>query len=491
MVPYIGNFAEDATVYCVFNTFTSDDPSASCTITDFINTDVHIHKDNDTTQRNNAAGITVSTNFDGITGSHMIVIDTSDDTVAGFWVTGHDYFVRIEGTTIDGATVNAFVSHFAIENRFNEVDVVKWLGQACHAVSENGVPKVDLDQIGGSTQSATDLKDFADAGYDPANNVITGVADGAITAAKLGADCITSAKIADGAIAAEHIANAAIDNATFAADVGSTAYATNIIALAVRKALDEINLDHLMKTAVANNADMTTEVADGTVLSNIMTKGSDTSDFTVADDSLEGMRDHIGDGTNLTEAGGDGDHLTEAGGDGDHLTEAGGDGDHLTEAGGTGNHLTELALSAAGNTAVINEFETQAAADPTGFKVNVMEVNGTAQTANDNGADINAILTDTNELQTDWVNGGRLDLILDAVLAMLDDARTEPGQGNPPVNPDAMTKIDYLYKAWRNKKDNDGSTRNLYADDAATVDQKSTVAEAAGTVTTGEWVSGP
>ena len=95
------------------------------------------------------------------------------------------------------------------------------------------------------------------------------------------------------------------------------------------------------------------------------------------------------------------------------------------------------------------------------------------------------------DVLADWVNGGRLDLILDAILAMLDDARGEPGQGNPPVNPDAMTKLDYLYKAWRNKKDNDGTTRNLYADDAATVDQKSSVSEAAGTVTTGEWATGP
>jgi len=44
---------------------------------------------------------------------------------------------------------------------------------------------------------------------------------------------------------------------------------------------------------------------------------------------------------------------------------------------------------------VVDEFETQSQADPTGFHVNVMEVNGTAQTANDNGADINEILTDT------------------------------------------------------------------------------------------------
>ena len=130
MIPYLGNFKEDETVYMVFNTFSSDDPSASCTITNFTNTDVHIHKDDGLTQRNNASGITVSIDFDGITGSHLIKIDTSDDTVAGFWVTGKDYFVRIEGTTVDGATINAMVGHFSIENRFNEVDLTHILGTA-------------------------------------------------------------------------------------------------------------------------------------------------------------------------------------------------------------------------------------------------------------------------------------------------------------------------------------------------------------------------
>lgn len=33
------------------------------------------------------------------------------------------------------------------------------------------------------------------------------------------------------------------------------------------------------------------------------------------------------------------------------------------------------------------------------------------------GEDSDAILADTNELQTDWVNGGRLDLLIDAILA--------------------------------------------------------------------------
>jgi hypothetical protein len=90
----------------------------------------------------------------------------------------------------------------------------------------------------------------------------------------------------------------------------------------------------------------------------------------------------------------------------------------------------------------------------------------------------------------DWINAGRLDVILDAVLAMLDDARAEPGQGAPPVNPDGMTKLDYLYKAWRNKKDNNGSETKIYADDGSTVDHKQTTSVAAGTVTKGEIISG-
>ena len=256
MISYLGDFSEDATVYIMFNTFSSDDPSASCTITNFINTDVHIHKDDGLTQRNNAAGITVSVDFDGITGSHMVKIDTSDNTVAGFWVVGHEYFVRIEGTTIDGATINSVIGQFSIENRYNEVDVVKWLGTAAATPTVAGVPEVDVTHMAGGIQTVTDLKDFADAGYDPATNKVQGVV--------------------------------------------------------------------LVDTTTTN---------------------------------------------------------------------------------------TDL-VSAAD---VVNEWETQSQADPTGFHVNVKEVNGTAQTANDNSADINAILGDTNELQTDWVNGGRLDLLLDAI----------------------------------------------------------------------------
>ncbi len=97
--------------------------------------------------------------------------------------------------------------------------------------------------------------------------------------------------------------------------------ATDQINAACDAAIVTYNLDHLMHTAVASNADMTTEVPDGTVLSNIMTKTGDTSDYAYATDSLEAL-----------------------------------------------------------------------------------------------GEDADAILADTNELQGDWTNGGRLDLIVDAIL---------------------------------------------------------------------------
>ena len=138
-----------------------------------------------------------------------------------------------------------------------------------YAAATTDYLQVDLLQIGGATQSGTDLKDFADAGYDPATDKVTGVkltdntssvaalANNVITAASINADAITEAKIADNAIAAEH-------------------------------------------------------------------------------------------------------------------------------------------LNATAVTKIIDDFETQSQADPTGFHVNVKEVNGTEQTANDNGADINDILTDTS-----------------------------------------------------------------------------------------------
>lgn len=146
MIPYSGDFAEDATVRFVFNTFSSDDPSASVTITDLADADLKVHKDGSTTEIV-TDGATIAINFDGITGNHMVTIDTS---AHADYTTGADYHVRMEGTTVDGATINAFIGHFSIENRFVEVDVTKWLGTAAATPTVAGVPEVDITHLMGT-----------------------------------------------------------------------------------------------------------------------------------------------------------------------------------------------------------------------------------------------------------------------------------------------------------------------------------------------------
>lgn len=114
-------------------------------------------------------------------------------------------------------------------------------------------------------------------------------------------------EITAGLITAAAIANAAIDNATFAADVGSTAYATNIIALAVRKALDEIRLEHLVAVADAD------DVVDSSIIAKLASKGAtpDWSTFVNTTDALEAIRDKETDiETDTSEIGAAGAGLT-------------------------------------------------------------------------------------------------------------------------------------------------------------------------------------
>ena len=69
--------------------------------------------------------------------------------------------------------------------------------------------------------------------------------------------------------------------------------------------------------------------------------------------------------------------------------------------------------------------------------------------------------------------------------------KTQPGQGAPAAEVSWGDMLRYLYKTWRNKKDNDGSTTQLYDDAGSTVDQKQATSESGGTVTKDEWIAGP
>ena len=57
----------------------------------------------------------------------------------------------------------------------NVVETAIW--DALFADGATGLLPANMMQIGGDTQSAMDLKDFADAGYDPATNKLTGAVE--------------------------------------------------------------------------------------------------------------------------------------------------------------------------------------------------------------------------------------------------------------------------------------------------------------------------
>lgn len=111
-------------------------------------------------------------------------------------------------------------------------------------------------------------------------------------------------------------------------------------------------------------------------------------------------------------------------------------------------------------------------------------------------ADVAAVKTDTGNIYSAVDTEvaailAAVDTEVASILSALTSNRGEPGQGAPAVSTDAFTKLDYLYKAFRNKVTQDATTLKIYADDAVTVDQKATVSDDGTTFTRGELATGP
>lgn len=278
-------------LYIPFATYDSNDPSASVTCTGLATTDIEVYKDGGMTQRGSDNGYalidTDGIDIDGQTGLHCFSIDLSDNTTAGFYAAGSQYWVWVASITVDGATVNFIAATFRIgyPGAIRDTTIATLASQTSFTLTDG---PADNNALIGCTAvihdvaSAVQIAIGVVSAYTGATKTVTLAADPGIFTMAAG-DNISFyppsnvKSFTAGAINAAAIADAAIDNATFAADVGSTAYASNIIALAVRKVLDELNIDHLAKVATSG-ADMTTEVADNTVLARILANG-DTSGF--------------------------------------------------------------------------------------------------------------------------------------------------------------------------------------------------------------------
>ena len=137
-------------------------------------------------------GASVVINFDGITGNHMITIDTSVDVA---YSTGSEYEVRIEGATVDAGIINGFIGTFSIERTGGVLAVLKTINIA------NGAIESDLTYIHGSalTETAGQLagrfKDFFDqdaSGYNVKTALSAFKATGFATPTNITAGTITT-----------------------------------------------------------------------------------------------------------------------------------------------------------------------------------------------------------------------------------------------------------------------------------------------------------
>lgn len=119
-----------------------------------------------------------------------------------------------------------------------------------------------------------------------------------------------------------------------------------------------------------------------------------------------------------------------------------------------------------------------------GANTTVPDAAGTAQTIIGTGG---VSLTDLGGMST----GMKAEVNAEVVDTLNVDTYAEPGQGAPAATTSLIAKINYLYKAWRNKTEQTATTLSLYDDAGTTVDQKSTVSDDGTTFTKGEQSTGP
>jgi hypothetical protein len=221
MSGYYGDFPVGATVRLPFDTAAAAgsrvDFSGALETADFF-----IYKDGGTTERTSANGLTVSGagGFDSKTGAHLLAIDLSDDSDAGFYAVGHDYSVLLyPDETVDSLAVAKWVGSFSIENRCALRPTVA--GRTLD-VSATGEAGVDWANVGSPTTSVT--LSGTTVGTTTAVTTVNGMAANTITSSALATSAVD--EIVDQVwdeLRANHVANGSFGAALQIVDDGQLA----------------------------------------------------------------------------------------------------------------------------------------------------------------------------------------------------------------------------------------------------------------------------
>lgn len=413
MTQYFGDYLEDETVYIPFNTFDSNDPSASVTITNLADADIMVHKDGSVTQIA-TDGATVAIDFDSITGNHLITIDTS---ASADYSTGSDYLVRIEGTTVDAATINAWVGSFSIENRAGARALRATTAGRTLDVTATGAAGIDWGNIENASTavdlSATDIQLCDTITTYTGNTVQTGD-----SFARLGAPAgaSVSADVADIPTVAEFNARTLASADYFDPTTDAVATVTTLTNLPSIPA-NWLTAAGIAASALNGKGDWNTTTPPTAVA--IADQVWD-EDLTGHQTSLSAGRAATLGGVPIAETTATGTPTTSsiqltAGSTTDGFYED----QTLKIVGGAGLGQARIISSYTGATRTCTFDEVFVTAPISGDAVcisldHIHPVSEITADMDANSTQLAAIVADTNELQGDWVNGGRLDLILDA-----------------------------------------------------------------------------
>jgi hypothetical protein len=308
-----------------------------------------------------------------------------------------DTVAIIVKTSTSGAKTTAIVL-YPEEAGDVRADVVQWNGTAVATPATAGYPAVTL-KVGTGTGEVN-----LSGGKAPATLAAGDIANNAITAASIAADAITDAKVAsDVTIASVTGAVGSVSGAvgsvtgnvggnvvgTVASVVGAVGSVTGNVGGNVTGSVGSIASGGITTAsfaagavdaaAIAANAIGSSELASTAVdkiivaiLANVLTDGTPFAGASIA--AIKSVTDKLDD--------------------------------TLEDDGGT-QRFTANALEEA----------------PSGTGASAASIRAEIDA---NSTQLAAIVADTNELQTDWVNGGRLDLLLDGVRAKTDTIPASP-----------------------------------------------------------------
>lgn len=388
---HLGDYDAGGTLHSKFTTYR---PSTGAPFTLGGTPALSVYKDGSVTQ--STAGITLTTDFDGVAGLHHVAIDTSADGT--FYSAGSHFEIVITTGTVDSVSVvGSCVASFSLRK---DSALKPTVAARTLDVSAGGEAGLDWANIGSPTTavnlSATNIDpDQVVASVTGAVGSVTG-AVGSVTGNVGGNVNGSVGSVGTGGITAGSIAADAIGASELAADA-VTEIAGAVWAVATRELTSGANIALAKGTGVTGFNDLDAAGVRGAVglaAANLDTQiaavQTDTNDIqTRIPAALVGGRIDASVGAMAANT----------------LTASALATDAVAEIQTGLSTLDAAGIRAAVGLASAN-LDTQIGTLATA--ANLATVAGYLDT------EIAAILADTNELQTDWANGGRLDLILDA-----------------------------------------------------------------------------